>query len=295
MTGVAIEETISGIQDAGVQACPKHFIGNEQEKQRQPSYPDELLYDTQVLQESVSADIDDRTMHEPYLWPFANSIRAGAATVMCSYNRLNGSYACQNSKAQNGLLREELGFQGYIQPDRGATHSGVASIEAGLDLNTPRGFGMFGNITSGSFFGGNLTDAVNNGTVAIERLDDMVLRIITPYFALSQDEDYPTVDGASAPLNSFSPIYTWHIDFNITGTRSRDVRRDHSKLIRAHGAESTILLKSGKNALPLEAPSPSSCSATMRRTHRTALTTSPTTSTVRSPRQAALEQATSAI
>jgi len=51
------------------------------------------------------------------MWPFANSVRAGVASIMCSYNRLNGSYACQNSKALNGLLKDELGFQGYVMSD----------------------------------------------------------------------------------------------------------------------------------------------------------------------------------
>ena len=59
----------------------------------------------------------NRTMHELYMWPFANSVRAGVASIMCSYNRLNGSYACQNSKALNGLLKDELGFQGYVMSD----------------------------------------------------------------------------------------------------------------------------------------------------------------------------------
>lgn len=48
-------------------------------------------------------------MHETYLWPFANALHAGTASIMCSYNRLNGSYGCQNSKILNGLLKEELG------------------------------------------------------------------------------------------------------------------------------------------------------------------------------------------
>lgn len=56
---------------------------------------------------------------------------------MCSYNRINGSYACANSKTLNGLLKGELGFQGYVCSDWGATHAGVASIEAGLDQDMP--------------------------------------------------------------------------------------------------------------------------------------------------------------
>lgn len=71
-------------------------------------------------------------MHETYLWPFANAVRAGTAAVMCSYQRINGSYGCQNSKAQNGLLKEELAFQGLVMSDWYATHAGVPSANAGL-------------------------------------------------------------------------------------------------------------------------------------------------------------------
>jgi beta-glucosidase len=73
-----------------------------------------------------------QTIHETYLWPFANAVRAGTASIMCSYQRINGSYGCQNSKTLNGLLKNELGFQGYVMSDWAAVHAGVASIEAGL-------------------------------------------------------------------------------------------------------------------------------------------------------------------
>lgn len=106
-------QTIRGYQDAGVQAVAKHFIGNEQETQRNPTYDYNATLNT-VIQEAISSNIDDRTMHELYLWPFADSVKAGVASVMCAYQRLNGSYACQNSKAQNGILKTELGFQGYV-------------------------------------------------------------------------------------------------------------------------------------------------------------------------------------
>jgi beta-glucosidase len=98
----------------------------QQETQRNPSRSS-----SGATIEAVSANIDDRTIHELYLWPFANSVKAGTSSIMCSYNRLNGSYGCQNSKTLNGLLKDELGFQGYVMSDWGATHSGVSSIEAG--------------------------------------------------------------------------------------------------------------------------------------------------------------------
>ncbi|CAG7961904.1 unnamed protein product [Penicillium nalgiovense] len=254
LTGVAMEKTIRGHQDAGVQATAKHFIGNEQESQRNPTYdPNGTM--TDVIQEALSSNIDDRTMHELYLWPFANAVRAHAASFMCAYQRLNGSYACENSKALNGLLKEELGFQGYVMSDWGGTHSGVSSIEGGLDMNMPGGLGAYGKTPGfGSFYGKNVTYAVNNGTVDESRVDDMIIRIMTPYYWLGQDEDYPEVDPSSADLNTFSPRSTWLREFNLTSERSRDVRGDHAEPIRKLAAEATVLLKNEKQALPLKAP-----------------------------------------
>jgi beta-glucosidase len=139
---------------------------------------------------------------------------------MCSYNRVNGSYGCQNSKLLNGVLKEELGFQGYgmiehpyiessqrtdefpVMSDWGATHAGVAPILAGLDMNMPGGIAF--TETAHSYFGGNLTMAVNNGSVPIERVDDMVRRIMTPYYRLNQNRaSFPGIDPSSGGLNFF--------------------------------------------------------------------------------------------
>ena len=253
LTGVAMEETITGHQDAGVQATAKHFIANEQETARNPVYTKNgTTTDTDVA--ALSANLDDRTMHELYLWPFANAVKAKAASFMCSYQRINGSYGCQNSATQNGLLKTELGFQGYVMSDWGAVHSGVASIEAGLDMNMPGGLGSYGQAFGGpSFFGGNVTLAVNNGTIDITRVDDMIVRIMTPYYWLGQDKDFPTVDPSTPALNTFSPVNTWTREFNLTGESSRDVRGDHGELIRKHGAAGSVLLKNN-GALPLNSP-----------------------------------------
>lgn len=249
LTGVAMEQTIKGHQDAGVQATAKHFIGNEQETQRNPSTDEET---GALEQAAVSSNMDDRTMHELYLWPFANAVHAQAAAVMCSYNRLNGSYGCQNSKTLNGILKDELGFQGYVMSDWYATHTGLSSIESGLDMNMPGRNPT--SVGEESFFGGNVTAAVNNGTLAISRVDDMIARIMTPYYFLGQDANFPSVDPSSADLNTFSPKSQWTREYNLTGERSRDVRADHSALIRKLGAAATIMLKNTDNALPLKAP-----------------------------------------
>lgn len=87
---------------------------------------------------------------------------------MCSYNRLNNSYACQNSKLLNGILKDELGFQGYVVTDWEAQHSGVASTLAGLDMTMP---------TPKDYWGYNLGVSIKNGSVSESRLDDMATRL----------------------------------------------------------------------------------------------------------------------
>ncbi|KAL2429490.1 putative beta-glucosidase G [Exophiala dermatitidis] len=244
LTGVAVEQTISGMQRSGIQACLKHYIGNEQETQRNPS-----LSPDNVTIEAVSSNIDDRTIHELYLWPFANGVHAGVASIMCSYNRINGSYGCQNSKTLNGLLKTELGFQGYVMSDWGATHSGVSAINSGLDMDMPGPIG-FGPVQNSSFFGGNLTEAVNNGTLPEARVDDMIRRIMTPYFYLQQTE-YPPIDGEEPTLNDNFPPYPGQF---ILGPSNVDVRDNHAQLIRQLGSAGTVLLKNTNNVLPLQSP-----------------------------------------
>lgn len=84
---------------------------------------------------------------------------------MCSYNRINNTYGCENSKLMNGILKGELNFDGFVLLDWNAQHN-LNSANAGLDMLMPLG---------GSW-GQNLTDAVNNGTVSNERITDMAMR-----------------------------------------------------------------------------------------------------------------------
>lgn len=141
-----------------------------------------------------------------------------------------------------------------------ATHSGAASIESGLDMDMPghlRGGNadvVNGTQSLASYFGGNITTGVNNGTIDEERLDDMITRIMTPYYAFHQDEGFPTVDPSNARLNTFSLPHTWLREWNLTGPASRDVRDNHGELIRKIAAEATVLLKNQNQTLPLKAP-----------------------------------------
>ena len=153
----------------------KHFAANNQERNRTTS----------------SSNVDDRTMREIYTHPYLRAVAADVAAVMCSYNLINGTWACQNSKVQNGILKTDFGFQGFIVSDWTATHSGVNAVNSGEDMDMP-GDVTFGSLTS--FFGQNLTAGVNNGSIAEERLDDMAERIMAAYFLLEQDQDYPEVN-----------------------------------------------------------------------------------------------------
>ena len=245
LTGVAVGLSVQGMNKAGVQSCSKHFIGNEQETQRSNS-PDPI---TGFDIEGISSNIDDRTLHELYLWPFVNAVKAGTAALMCSYNRLNQTYSCENDELLNGILKEELGFQGFVMSDWFATHTGVKSVNAGLDMTMPGPTNVSTVPTDESFFGKALVDAVNNGSVTISRLDDMVRRIMLPYYALGQDIDYPTVDPTALLVESV----TYGLG-DLPNLPARDVRADHATFIRKLGAAGTVLLKNVNSALPLKLP-----------------------------------------
>ncbi|KAI1367774.1 glycoside hydrolase family 3 protein [Xylaria arbuscula] len=171
LSGQLVSESIIAHQDAGVIATLKHLIGNEQETYRRPYFG----------VEAESSNIDDKTLHEYYLWPFVDGVKAGTASVMCSYNRINNTYGCMNSKLMNGVLKTELEFDGFVMLDWNAQHD-VYSSNAGLDMVMP----------SGGSFGTNLTDAVSNGTVDASRVTDMATRIIAAWYLVGQDVDFPT-------------------------------------------------------------------------------------------------------
>lgn len=104
-----------------------------------------------------------------------------------------------------------------------------------------------------NYWNGTLQKVYANGSLASTRLNDMLLRIYTPYFYLGQDQAYPSTDPSVGPLNGLYPPQ-YRYNFNLTGIRNRDVRGNHAEGIRALGAQSAVLLKNVKGALPLKAP-----------------------------------------
>ncbi|KAK6067280.1 cel3e secreted beta-glucosidase [Seiridium cupressi] len=224
LSGGLVYETVSGVQSTGVITSTKHFIAQEQETHR-------LSTSTGDFAESISSNIGDKALHELYLWPFAEAVRAGTGNVMCSYARLNNSYSCQNSKGLNGLLKGELGFQGWVVSDWGAQKSGVASALAGLDVAMPNGDGLWA---------GNLTLAVNNGSVPESRLDDMATRIMASWYQMKQDGSSFPIPGSGMPADILVPHEVV------------DARDPSAKSTLFDGAvEGHVLVKNTDSALPL--------------------------------------------
>ncbi|MNW24979.1 Xylan 1,4-beta-xylosidase precursor [compost metagenome] len=150
---------VKGVQSYPVIATAKHYLLNNQETER---------FTTNVK-------VDERAMQEVYLRPFESAVQeAGLGAAMCSFNKINGVAACDNDEMMNGVLKAQKGFEGFIMSDYGANVSTATSANAGLDLETP---GVPYNM-----WGDKLLDAVKNGEVSEERLDDMVSRILLQMF-----------------------------------------------------------------------------------------------------------------
>lgn len=227
LTGALTMETIRGLQQSVI-ACLKHIVGNEQETSRKAP-----RYLGHSRNQSVSSNIDDRTMHELYLWPFADAVRAGVGSVMCAYQRANNSYSCQNSKVLNGLLKTELAFQGFVVSDWFAQQSGLASALAGLDVTMP---------VAPLWSNGSLTAMVKNGSLPLERLDDMVLRAIAPWYMFGNPDMRNVGHGLPADLTA---------PHTFVDARNKSSRQT----IFQSAVEGHVLVKNVNHALPLRSPS----------------------------------------
>ena len=225
LIGAAGYETVLGHQGAGVQAEPKQYLGYDGQQYNRTYY---------------SSNIDDKTLHEVEVWPYAEAVRAGAACVMTSYPYVNNSQASQNAHLLNDVLKTHLGFQGYTQSDWGALKSGVHAILAGMDQDMPGVANFSPDEPKWSFFGANYTRAVHNGSVPEWRLTDAAVRIMTPYFWLGQDRGYPQVNLVDDPRQTI-------VDAQ---------RQNHRTIAREIAAAGTVLLKNtgGAKGLPLVSP-----------------------------------------
>jgi beta-glucosidase len=116
LSGAMGAAEIRGAQAQGVMAMAKHYVGYESD--------------------SYNVFVDQQALHEVYAAPFAEAVKAGVSSVMCSYNKINGAFACGNSDTLKTILKGEIGFKGFVTSDWGGVHS-ATFINNGLDMEMP--------------------------------------------------------------------------------------------------------------------------------------------------------------
>jgi beta-glucosidase len=157
LAGQAAASFIKGVQSVGVMACVKHYAANNQEFDRN----------------NCSSDMDERTLHEIYLPAFHTAVVEGhVATVMTSYNLVNGVHSSQNDYLINDILKGSWGFEGFVMSDWTSTYDGLACARAGLDLEMPMAEHMNRE---------TLLPALKSGELPRGVLDDKVRRILRAY------------------------------------------------------------------------------------------------------------------
>lgn len=203
LAGTTVGHLIEGVQSNHIMGDIKHYAMNDQETGRT----------------IVDVKISKKAMQESDLLAFKLGIGIGhPASVMCSYNKVNTDWACENDYLLNHVLKGQWHFPGFVVSDWEATHTTVKAANAGLDMQQP----------GDEYFGKPLLDAVQAGTVPQARLDDMVHRILRSMFATG------AIDHPSTPRFVVDPF------------RGRDDSRHIAE-------ESIVLLRNEHNALPLEA------------------------------------------
>jgi beta-glucosidase len=203
VSGVMVGQLARGVQSNNIMGDIKHYAFNDQETGRN----------------ILNVLLDKRAMRETDLLAFQIAIIAAQpAGVMCSYNHINGDYACENDYTLNQVLKKDWGFKGFVLSDWGGTHSTVKAALAGLDQDEPGDDG---------FFSDPLKQAVQSGQVPEARLDDMVHRIVRSMFAAGVIDDPPV----RSVLNPF-------------------VGHDDAQKIEEEGA---VLLQNNGGILPLHA------------------------------------------
>jgi beta-glucosidase len=191
---------VNGVQSKGVGTSLKHYAANNQEFQRF----------------SISAEVDERTLREIYLAAFEKVVKqAKPWTVMCSYNKVNGTFASEHTYLLTEILKKEWGFEGLVVSDWGAVRDRVAALKGGLDWEMPG---------PQKYHVNKLIEAVRSGAVDEAQLDESVRRILRIVFMAQQTPKTGTFD-----VNA------------------------HHALAQKIAAEGMVLLKN-KGILPLKGP-----------------------------------------
>lgn len=199
VTGEMASAFINGVQSMGVGTSLKHYAANNAEKLR-------------MTKDSI---VDERALREIYLTGFEKAVKNSKPwTVMCAYNKVNGTYCSENKKLLNDILREEWEFDGLVVTDWGACNDRVLGLKAGQDLEMPSSQGINDN---------KIVEAVRNGQLHESVLDKSVERLLK-------------------------------MIYKSKGNKKTDFKYDaekHHALAKKAAAESVVLLKNKENILPL--------------------------------------------
>lgn len=199
---------VRAVQERGIIATIKHWLDNNEE----------------IFRRTMNVDVGDRAQHEIYMPVFKAAIDAGASAVMCAYNKVYGTHACENKHLLKDLLRKNLGFRGFIMSDWEATHDAKGSVEAGLDMEMPGG-------KEGKF--SQLEALISSGQLTEDDIDEMAGHVLTSMYAIGHFDGKFHFTSEDASL-----------DKDATSDEARDVARDTI-------VESAVLLKNEGGALPL--------------------------------------------
>lgn len=175
LAGTLVGNFVKGVQSANIIGDLKHYAINDQESGR----------------DAVNANIDKRAMRETDLRAFEIALAiSDAGGVMCSYNRVNGDYACENKYLLHDVLKGAFHFKGFVLSDWGGTHSAAKASHAGLDQEQPDQY----------FYGAELKKAVESREVSMDELNEHVHRVLRSIFAVGLYDhpvktDVPDVEG----------------------------------------------------------------------------------------------------
>jgi beta-glucosidase len=203
LAGTMVGQLEKGVQSQQVMGDIKHYAFNDQE----------------IGRGILNARLGAKAARESDLLAFEIALKiSDAAGFMCSYNRFNGDYACENDYLLNQVLKRDFGFKGWVMSDWGGTHSTAKAANAGLDMEMP----------GTNFFGDGLKKAIADGQVPMARLDDMVHRILRSMFAVGVIDNPPDPRFVVNPFQGFEDA-------------------------RKIAEESIVLLKNSGALLPLKA------------------------------------------
>jgi len=168
LTGKLAASLINGVQSKGVGTSIKHYVANNQESMRM----------------AVDALVDERTLREMYLKGFEIAVKESQPwTVMCSYNKLNGTYLSEDKRLLDDILKKEWGHKGLVVTDWGACNSRVDGLIAGQELEMPGNGGMND---------ARIVKAIKEGTLSEDILDERVSRVIELILKSKETLDKPS-------------------------------------------------------------------------------------------------------